>query len=58
MVLAPRGLREREEGGLEKIEDAGERRRLLKQTLWVHVQALFVGGAFTALLIALGRLGW
>jgi hypothetical protein len=50
-MLAPRGLREREEGGLERVEDAAERRRLLMQALWVHVQAVVVAGALTAFLI-------
>ena len=54
MVLAPRGLREREEGGLEKIEDADERRRLIKQTMFVHLQALAVAGAITAAMLLVG----
>jgi hypothetical protein len=54
VVLAPRGLREREEGGLERFDDAGERRRLIKQTFLVHLQALAAAGALTVLLILLG----
>lgn len=56
MVLAPRGLREREEGGVERIDDAAERRRLLGQSLRVHAQAVFVAGALTAFLVLLPRI--
>jgi hypothetical protein len=51
VVLAPRGLREREQGGLERIDDPAERRRLMRQTLRVYVQAVLVAGALTAFLV-------
>ncbi len=57
MVLAARGLREREEGGVERVEDGGERRRLAGQALLVHLQAIATAGALTVLLVLLGLRG-
>ncbi len=52
MVLAARGARDLD-GGIEGIEDPGERAQVRRQALRVHLQAWALAGLLTLLALSL-----